>query len=204
MEIKDLFTPKEKQPQELFPPTIQEQERTALIENATHPQNNDEDMLREQNEKLADLRRWQQDLSPKFVKLFEKFAGMKITDNGRMIPVPGIKPRMNINGAYHIVNFLEVIDVNVIMSNYSEEGSKMAIRHGVGYPLVQFIKDNYREFGINKNYGDLRYIITTALNTAEPTFNRALNAGERNHDSKIYKVVRTENEQPKKEKKGIF
>lgn len=183
----------------------QDFQRTAMVqENALHPQNTDEEMLAMQNEKLADLRRWQQDLSPKFIKLFEKFAGIKITEAGTMVKVPGIHSRMNINGAYHIVNFLEVLDVNVIMSNYSDGGAKMSLRHGVGYPLVQFIKDNHVEFGISKNYGNLRYIITTAMNTAEPTFYRALNAGERNHDSKIYKVVRTENEQPKKEKKGIF
>lgn len=204
MDFRSLLVKKEPSPQQMMKQEQEFRQENIVTENATQTTGVEEQYLADHKERFADLRRWQQDLSPKFRNLFEKFAGYRIDDTGEIVAIPHIKPRMNINGAYHIISFLEVNDVNTIMSNYSEIRVGLSLRYGIGYPLVQFIKDNREEFDIEKSFGDLRYIVSMCLNATEPTFFRALNAGERNADSKIYKIQSTQIEGKKEERKGIL
>lgn len=180
-------------------------ERDQLITDSfLNNDNHDEALVMERQNQYAELRRWQQNLQPKMQTLFEKLSGMYVSSAGTFVQVPNITPLTSFNGAYQLINYIETLDVNVIMSNYSEMRINMALRYGVGYPLIQFIKDNYRMLGIKKNYGQLKYIVNLIINTVEPTYLRALNAGERNLDGKIYKINRIENDGKKEEKKGIF
>lgn len=204
MEINKLFTKKEPTQEEMLKRQQEYEHNNILASNATSPQHSDEQWLSEAREKYADLRRWQQDLAPKFREMFENLCGKKITQNGKMIDIPHINPIMNINGAYQIVNFLKNLDVNVIMSNYAEYGIKQALRWGVGLPLISLIRNNYRAYGMSKNTGNFSYVINMALNSAEPTFNRAWKGGEREADSKIMRISRMENEGQREEKKGLF
>jgi len=204
MELKEIFKKKEPSQEEMMERQQQYQRDNILTENATHPNLRDEEFLENTKEKYADLRRWQQDLSPKFREMFENLCGKRITQNGSLLDIPHIKPIMNIDGAYQIVNFLKNLDVNVIMSNYEQFGIQMALRHGVGRPLIRLIRNNYKKYGMSKNTGEFSYVINLSINAAEPTFYRSLKGGEREVDSKIMRISRMENEGQKQEKKGIF
>ena len=176
-----------------------------VTESSVHPQAVDEHYAIEKNNLLAEIRRWQQDLSPKFRQAFEELAGVRINAaSGMVVEVQEVKPLMSINGAYQLINYVKILDHNVMRSNYSETRINLNLRYGVGYPIIQFVKDNYRQLGIEKNFGKLNYIVNYLYNLVEPTYFHALNDGERKHDSQIYKVVRTENENTEPKKKGLW
>lgn len=197
---------KKANPEEQMLKRQQELQRENIIaETSMHPQSHDEHYALEKQNLLAEIRRWQQDLTPKFKRAFEELAGCRINPNtGMPVPITHIQPLTSINGAYQLINFVKILDHNVMRSNYSEPRINLNLRYGVGYPLIQFVKDNYRELGIEKNFGKLNYIVNFLYNLVEPTYYHALNDGERRHDSQIYKVVRTENENTKPEKKGLW
>lgn len=204
VELKQLFSKKEPTQDEYVERQQQYTKENIITENATHPQHNDEAWLNDAKERYADLRRWQQDLSPKFKEMFENLCGYRITPSGTMVPMKIINPIMNMNGAYHIVNFLKNLDVNLIMSNYEEYNIKKAMRHGVARPIIKMIGYNWVAFGMSKNTSHFSYVVNMAMNSSEPTFNRAWKGGEREVDSKIMRISRMENEGKKIEKKGIF
>jgi len=204
VEIKELFKKKQPSQEDMIKQQQEFEKEQVYRSNATDPRQADEEWLSQTREKYADLRRWQQDLSPKFKEMFENLSGKRISPTGQMIDIPHINPIMNINGAYHIVNFLKNLDVNLIMSNYEEFGIKQALRYGVGKPIIRMIRNNYQLYGMKKNTGDFSYVVNMAINSAEPTFNRAWKGGEREVDSKIMRISRMENEGQKEEKKGIF
>lgn len=203
VELMDLFKKKEKSQEELMDKQQKFQKENIITENITSPKHSDEQHMETIKEKYAELRRWQQDLEPKFIKMFENLCGKRIMLDGKLAKIPEIEPIMNINGAYQIVNFLKTLDVNLIMSNYDDYGVKKALRHGVGKPIIRLVRNNYKIYGISKNLGNLSYVVSIAINSAEPTFYRALKGGEREVDSKIMRIseMRTHD---KEEKKGIF
>lgn len=174
-----------------------------VTNNATHPQNTDEMMWVEKQKGLDEIRRWLLDQSPKFQKAFEELSGHRFKDN-TLIQIPYIAPLTNINGAYQLINFCKIFDHNVARSNYSEVRINLNLRYGVGYPLISFIKTNYRSLGIKKNYGSMMYLVNYLFNLVEPTYYHALNDGERRHESQIHKVVETKNVLPEEKKKGIL
>jgi len=202
--IDKIFGKKQPEPEPTMRETSQFNRQSAILEASINPQVPDEQILMDKNNMLAELRRWQQDRSPQMRNLFEKLCARRFSKEGDALEIPGIRPLTSINGAYQLVNFIESLDVNVMMSNYSELRINLVLRYGIGYPLVQFIKDNYKELGIEKNLGKLRYITNLIMNTIEPTYYRALNAGERNLDGKIYKINRIEDGTKTEEKKGVF
>lgn len=180
------------------------QRENILTENSIHPQSYDEQAWFQKQEMFAELRRWQQDLSEKFKHAFEELSGVRFDDNGMAVKIPNILPLTSINGAYQLINFVKILDHNVMRSNYSETSINLNLRYGVGYPLIQFIKDNRRELGIDKNFGKLQYLVNYLFNLVEPTYRHALNDGERRHESEIHKIVETKNIGAMPEKKGVF
>jgi len=187
---------------------IQEQRQyekgQVITHNVTDQQINDEGVVDQQRNQYAELRRWQQDLSASMRDIFEKLSGMRFGIDGNPIPIGYVKPLMNINGAFQLVNFIEPLDKNLINSNYSRDEIRTAMRWGIGYPLTQFIHDNCQDLGMQRNKGAMDFVIMLIMNTVEPTYLRALNGGDRNVDSKIYKINRIEDDRQEKEKKGLF
>ena len=176
-----------------------------VTSNATHPQNIDEQIWLEKQREVDEMRRWLLDQSPKFQKAFEELSGKRYNkEKGEFMDLNFITPMTSINGAYQLINFCKIFDHNVARSNYSEIRINLNLRYGVGYPLVSYIKNNYKSLGIKKNYGSQMYIVHYLFNLIEPTYYHALNDGERRHESQIHKVVETKNLLPEEKKKGLF
>lgn len=201
----NLINPFQKKPDEQRQINQQRQyERDNIVtEQATHPQAYDEQYHMEKQALLNEIRRWQQDLEPKYQRFFEDLAGIRLTESGDVVNIPNIKPFTNLNGAYHITNYLRRIDVNVMRSNYSEFRiySNLNILLAT---LIQLIKDKREEWDIEKKQGVLDYIWTNCYNAMEPTYLHGLNDGERRHESEIHKIIETKNVLPKEEKRGLF
>lgn len=205
MDIINPFKPNPKKEENKLRQDMKQYERDTIVtENATHPQSVDEQEWRERQDMLSEIRRWLLDLAPKYQNAFEELSGMRFTDNGEAHRIPYVTPLIDIHGAYHLINFVKIIDHNVMRSNYSDVKIGVTLRYGIGYPLVSLVKNLSKAGHIEKKKAVLDYLVHYCFNLAEPTFYHALNDGERRHESQIHKIVETKNVLPKEEKKGLF
>lgn len=203
MKLMNPFQKKTPTEEELMTKKRKDDDNSDMLSSAFHPQNIEDQELLDNKHIMAEIRRWQQDRDPAYFKMFKKLAGIQI-DEDKIYRIPWVTPLCNLNGAYQIVGFAESIDVNSMMSSYSEPRINLILRHGVGFPLVQFIKCNYKRFGIDKNAGTLSRIVAEVFNVIESTYLRGLNDGERRLDKEIIKVYENKTNEKEKDKKGLF
>jgi len=176
------------------------QREQIAMQGAMESQIEDQMYLQKQAE-LSEIRKWQQDLTPKFKQAFEELSGHRFDDDGNPIKIPLIEPMLSIDGAYHFINYLKILDHNVMRSNYSDSRINLTLRYGVGYPLVAFVKHLVKRKHIEKNKAVMDYLVNYGFNLTEPTFYHALNDGERKHESQIHKYSEVKaigREEPKK------
>lgn len=204
MELRNPFKKKEKSENEVLLEKQQNYARTNILTESSNKTHVDEEYMLQQKNMLAEIRRWQQDLKPKFQRAFEELSGHTFTKTGEAKKIPYVNPCTSINGAYLLINFCKIHDHNVMRSNYSETRINLNLRYGVGYPLVSLVKQLAKDEEVERKKAIMDMLVHYCFNLVEPTYYHALNDGERRHDSQIYKVVRNENENLQQEKKGLW
>lgn len=196
---------KKKQPsdEDLLRQQASLQRDQAAYDSATQPTGVDEQIWLDRQEKLAELRRWQQDLSPMLNQFFLDLAGVTEDENNTYSHIKGYTPHCSLTGARRIVNFLKPIDKNVMLGNWQTMDIQRACLDKM-YSFVNDLKKNYKLYGIKKNYADLTILRVMVTDYVQATYKRGWNNGERNLDGKIHKSIETNALAEVQSKKGIF
>ena len=172
-----------------------------------------DDVYMAQQGEREDLTKWQQDLLDDLDRAVhtlkrevENEEGEWIPlgtydDNGKLIPLP---PMMNNKGiAYYKSQVMPCINKNLIMSNYKEDFIFTKLKSVVGTFIMNlgYNKDNYEI-----DDGDMSSVVTIFKSTIEPTFFRCLNAGERQANREMRKVIEafSYGKQAQPQQKGMF
>lgn len=203
MSIINPFKSNKPTDEELIKQQSKNQQEAVIYEQNNQQTGIDEQMFLENREKFAELRRWQQDLSPTLKQFFLDLSGVQEQEDGKLVAVEGYTPHCNLTGARRIVNFLKPIDKNVMLGNWE----KSVIQRAAEDKLCAFVNDlgkNYSLYGIKKNYADLTVIRVMVTDFVHATYIRGWNNGERNLDGKIHKSVETNALSPEKPSKTLF
>lgn len=181
------------------------EELSPAIDDATaasvYPGNQEERDFIAQKDRLAELTRWQQDLSPQYQELVWDLYGVTPDENGNLKSIDGYKAPCNLTGAYHMINILKRIDKNVMMGAWSEARMSRTIISRASMLILDLV-ENYEKYGIEKS--KLRYVYRLIVDTMEPTFVRGLNNGERIFHGKIQKSHEIKQIHPETEKTSFF
>lgn len=164
----------------------------------------DEQNIHQRKDILVQLSQWQQDRSEAMRNLFLKLSGYAFnTTTGHLIEVKWDRGYVSLYGAQKLVNWIETLDRNVMLANWSEHALLMTLREGVAHPLRRFIFENHQELGLKINHAEAVFWII--MNAVEPTYWRGWNDGERRKDREIIKVqeLRTDQQQKKRTVFGI-
>lgn len=184
---------------------IESQNRAAIQETIlSHPYSTaDEQQVIEDRKILLYLTQWQQDRTPQHRKLFEQLAGYLYDKERReLIRNKWDEPYCTLVGAYKLVNFIEPIDHNVMLANWSEKELKLNMKINICHPLLNFMCMNKEELGLDLEH--MEYVFWTIVNSVEATYWRGWNDGERRKDREIHKVNEIRNMNQPKEKKSLF
>jgi hypothetical protein len=163
----------------------------------------DEKNLMEKRQILVELTQWQQDRQPAMQKLFEKLSGyyydlksktlMKSTwDTGYTTLI----------GASKLVNYIEPLDHNVMLANWSDKVLIVTMRDAIAHPLRRYIRDNHNEIGVSIDHAE--YVFWIIVNTVEPTYWRGWNNGERRMNQEMIKINEVRSVAEKEKKKQLF
>lgn len=183
----------------------QEQANYELAGNlAAHPQGVlDEQNAIDKREVLVQLSQWQQDRSPVMRKIFYKLSGMYYEEKQKkMIREKWNMAYCSIHGARKMVDYIETLDHNVMLANWSDKQLIITLRDAIAHPLRRFMFNNHNELGISITHAE--YVFWLIVNTVEPTYWRGWNDGERRKDREIIKVNELRNPYYQPKKKGIF
>jgi hypothetical protein len=156
----------------------------------------------ERRDMLLQLSQWQQDRSPAMRKLFLKLAGSYVDTKDVIRPLKWDKGYLSLLGSAKMVGFIESLDHNVMLANWSEHNIILTMRDAIAHPLRRFMIDNHRELGLNLQHAE--YVFWLIINTIEPNYYRGWNDGERRKDKEIIKVNEIHNPYFVNQKKGIF
>jgi hypothetical protein len=177
----------------------------------------EDQMFHMAQEGRSDLIRWQQDLLDDFENSIHElksevksegtwkkqmyYDGQDANGNDQYKEIP---PLINDLGIVRIRSFIQpLISKNLINSNYSEDRIYMNLRSAIN-TIILTLRGDYQYFGIRKN--DLPLIVQMIKRTAEPTYWRSYNNGERKYLTTIHKHVEARNETTKEapENKGVM
>lgn len=164
----------------------------SMLESATHPQNSDEMMHMERENLMAELTRWQQDLSPMLQNLFKNLAGCQEDGDGQLKIIPGYQALCNVSGARRFVDTIKPIDKNVMNGAWTIRQINDAMI-ALDDTNVQDIIEHWEEYGIEYSVASMDRICETIIYAMYPTFLRGLDNGERKHHGQIQKIVETKN-----------
>lgn len=163
----------------------------------------DEQMNMDRRDVLVQLSQWQQDRTPAMKKLFLKLSAHYYDETTKQLkPHQWDKPYLTLWGASKIVGFIETLDHNVMLANWSDTIINLTLRDAIAHPLRRFIFMNREELGLSIEHGE--YVFWTIMNTVEPNFWRGWNDGERRKDKEIIKVNEIRNPYFQEKKKGFF
>lgn len=204
MELKNPFGRKEPSQKQLL---AQQQKYTMeqeVMNSALHPQDYQENEAFQQNQNLlAELTRWQQDLEPMQKQLFQDLAGLKENEKGEMEVIPWFKPACNVIAAKRWVDHIKPLDKNAMNGAWTikQINDQMiwldrTIRHD--------IIEHWRTFGVEYSIATFNYICNTIIDAVYPTLLRGLENGERKYHGQIQKVIETKSLTPEKKKTSIF
>jgi len=182
---------------------MQKQAEQDVMASALHPQDLESEAFFQQQERLAELTRWQQDLSPMLKALFLDFAGLMEDEKGKMVPIPGYKPMCSYDAAKRWVDFVKPIDKNVMNGAWSIKQINDAMI-AIDDTLAQDIIEHWKEYKVEYSLATFDLICNQVINAVYPTFMRGLNNGERNYHGKIQKVIEAKNLSPETKKPSLF
>lgn len=163
----------------------------------------DEQRSMERREVLLQLTQWQQDRTPQMRKMFEKLAAYNYDEKSKMlVPSTWDKPYCSLVGSAKLVNYIEPLDHNVMLANWSDKVLIKTMRDAIAHPLRRYIRDNHIELGIHIDHAE--YILWNIVNTIEPTYYRGWNNGERRMNMETTKINEVKSVNPEKKKRGLF
>jgi len=175
-----------------------------MVGSATHPQNfAEEESFREQQNLMAELTRWQQDLSPMLKELFLNLAGLMEDEEAILKKDPMNIPVCSIYCAKRWINHIKPLNMNVMNGAWSIKQINDAMIWLDG-TIRQDIIEHHRKYDIEYSVATFTYICNTIINAVYPTFLRGLDNGERKFHGQIQKVIETKNILPDKKKGGLF
>lgn len=163
----------------------------------------DEQNLLRRKEILLQLTQWQQDRTGAMQTLFLKLCGYAYNKEKKTVEkIKWDKGYVNIFGAQKLIGFIETMDRNVMLGNWSDTVLIKTLRESIAHPLRRFIFMNKDELGLQLQHAE--YIFWLIMNTVEPTFWRGWNDGERRKDKEIVKIQEVRNPYFQEKKKGVF
>ena len=193
--------------EEISPQELQQNERSIQMTDAVlRPSGTpiDEERAMEKRDILIQLSQWQQDRSPQMRSMFQKLAGLQYKKGSKdeLEKVKWDIAYCTPQGAAKLVTYIEFLDHNVMLANWSEKRLLITMREGIAHPLNDYILYNHSELGLKLEHAD--YVFNMIVNAVEPNYWRGWNNGERNKDKEIIKVNEVRNFTEKQKKKTIF
>lgn len=163
----------------------------------------DEQALLHKKEVLLQLTQWQQDRTDVMQRLFLKLCGYAYNKESKTIEkIKWDEGYVSIFGAQKLIGFIETMDRNVMLGNWSDTILIKTLRESIAHPLRRFIFMNRDELSLELQHAE--YIFWLMMNTVEPTFWRGWNDGERRKDKEIIKIQELRNPYFKDDKAGVF
>lgn len=159
--------------------------------------------MQERKEALVQLSQWQQDRKPAMQQLFCKLSAYQFNPKRNMLEkIKWDSPYCELNGATKLIGFIETLDHNVMLANWSDKTILITMRDAIAHPLRRFIFENHQELGISINHAE--YVFWSIVNTIEPNYWRGWNDGERRKDKEIIKVNELRNPYYGQKKKNLL
>jgi len=204
MELQNPFGKKEPSQQVLLQQQYKSQMEQGILDNAMHPQDYlESDSFQNQQNMLAELTRWQQDLTPMLTELFKDLSGLKENSEGELEPIKWYTPACNVIGAKRWVDHIKPMDKNAMNGAWTikQINDKMI---WLDRTIRQDIIEHWREFGVEYSTATFDYICNTIIDAVYPTLLRGLENGERKYHGQIQKVIETKSLTPEKRKTNLF
>lgn len=174
-----------------------------LVNSATNGQPYDEELFANKENMMAELTRWQQNLTPMLQELFLNLAGLEENDDNKLMLSPLSKPACNVFAAKRWVDFIKPIDKNVMNGAWTIKQINDSMIW-IDRTIRQDIIEHYKEYNIEYSIATFDYICNMIINAVYPTFLRGLENGERKYHGQIQKYVETKNILPEKKKPTLF
>lgn len=182
---------------------MQRQEDTKNIVLSQPQAQMDEAKMLERQEILIQLTKWQQSRTEQMQQLFEKLSAYTLDKKkGVLVKSEWDIPYCSIVGAAKLVNFIEPLDHNVMLANWSDKTLIITMRDAIAHPLRRYIRDNHNELGICIDHAE--YVFWNICNTVEPNYWRGWNDGERRKDREMIKINEVKSLNEQKKKSGLF
>lgn len=163
----------------------------------------DEELFQQRENMMAELTRWQQNLSPMLKELFLNLAGLREDDDGSLHHDPMAKPACSVFAAKRWVDFVKPIDKNVMNGAWTIKQINDSMIW-IDRTIRQDIMEHYENYNIEYSVATFDYICNMIINAVYPTFLRGLENGERKYHGQIQKIIETKNILPEKEKQSLF
>lgn len=174
-----------------------------LLANETHPSNADVEFHLENQNKLAELTKWQQDLSPMLSQLFKNLCGVTTDEDGNLMQIDGYQAVCNFTAAKRWIDFIKPLDKNVMNGAWTIKQVNDTMIW-IDDTVVQDIIEHWKEYNVEYSIAIFDYICNSILHAVYPTFLRGLNNGERIFHGKIQKTIEAKNITPIRQQKGLF
>lgn len=178
-------------------------QENVLTQSATYPTDSEYDTFNNKENLMAELTRWQQDLSPMLTQLFNDLAGVSEDNQGRLIPIEGFNAVCSTVAAKRWVDFIKPIDKNVMNGAWTIKQINDAMIE-IDDTIAQDLIEHWSEYKIEYSVATFDYICNTIIHAVYPTFLRGLENGERKYHGQIQKVIETKNIVQDKKGKGLF
>lgn len=204
MELKNPFGKKEPSQEALLKQQHDLNMQQGVLDNAMHPQDYAEnESFQQQQNLLAELTRWQQDLEPMHKDLFKDLAGLQEDADGNLIPITWFKPACNVIAAKRWVDHIKPMDKNAMNGAWTikQINDKMI---WLDRTLRQDIIEHWHQFGVEYSIATFDYICNTVIDAVYPTLLRGLENGERKYHGQIQKVIETKSLTPEKKRNSLF
>lgn len=157
----------------------------------------------DKREILVQVTQWQQDRTPAMRELFMKLCGAHYDIKTKELDFPQwARGYVDQFGAYKLVSFIETLDRNVMLGNWSERNLIITMRDAIAHPLRRYIFFNHAELGLQVQHAE--YVFWTIVNAVEPTYWRGFNNGERRMNMEMIKVEEHRHPDMQQKRKTVF
>lgn len=204
MDWKNPFNKKEPSQQQFVDQQQAHSINQEVLASVMHPQDYQETEAFQQNQNmLAELTRWQQDLEPMYQTVFKDLAGLQDNERGELVPIEWFKPACNVIAAKRWVDHIKTIDKNAMNGAWTIKQINDKIIW-LDRTIRQDIIEHWREFGVEYSTATFTYICQTIIEAVYPTLLRGLENGERKYHGQIQKVIETKSLTPERKKTSLF